>query len=78
MQNPNNVRIVAMLLDAQGHVVNATQTPLHTTGITTTPNDSSLAPIIGYYSLDGRRFSTPIRGINIIRRADGSTQKVIR
>lgn len=78
MQNPNNVRIIAMLLDAQGHVVNATQTPLHTTGITTTPNDSSLAPIIGYYSLDGRRFSTPIRGINIIRRADGSTQKVIR
>lgn len=30
-----------------------------------------------YYTLDGRRILTPQRGINIIRRADGTTRKVI-
>lgn len=33
--------------------------------------------ILGYYSLDGRKFSNPIKGINIIKYADGTTKKIL-
>ena len=40
IQNPNNARIVAMLIDQNtGYVVNAAQTPLTTTGISSEFND---------------------------------------
>ena len=31
----------------------------------------------GYYSLDGRKLTAPIKGLNIIRQSDGTTRKVI-
>ena len=30
-----------------------------------------------YYSLDGRRLNSPVKGINIIRMKDGTTKKVL-
>ena len=39
-------------------------------------NILTAAPI-GYYTLDGRRLSSPQKGINIIRQSDGTTRKVI-
>ena len=47
-----------------------------TTGITTINTNDRLSGN-EYYTLDGRRILTPQRGINIIRRADGTTRKVI-
>ena len=32
---------------------------------------------VAYYSLDGRRLKSPQKGINIIRRSDGTTKKMI-
>ena len=32
---------------------------------------------MGYYSLDGRRLSSPQKGINIIRQSDGTTKKIL-
>lgn len=33
--------------------------------------------IIGYYDLNGRQLSTPVKGVNIIRYSDGTTRKMI-
>ncbi len=33
--------------------------------------------VIGYYSIDGKKVSTPQRGINIIRYSDGTARKVL-
>ncbi len=35
------------------------------------------ANVIGYYTIDGKKVSTPQRGINIIRYSDGTTRKVL-
>lgn len=79
MQQPANVRVVAMLLDGNtGHVVNATQVSLHPTGIEQVPSAETAAAIEGYYGIDGRRLDAPQRGISIIRYTDGRTQKIFQ
>ena len=44
------------------------------TGITNINND--IEKIERYYSLDGKRMAQPQRGLNIIRKSDGTTSKV--
>ena len=46
-----------------------------TTGIKEVNNDVTKA--VQYYSIDGKRISTPQRGLNIIRTSDGKTKKVV-
>lgn len=40
------------------------------------PSMTTAAPV-GYYTLDGRRWTSPQKGINIIRQSDGTTRKVV-
>lgn len=46
------------------------------TGIQTVDTDSTIGQKT-YYTLDGKRLNAPVRGINIVRMADGTTQKVV-
>lgn len=79
MQQPANVRVVAMLLDADtGDVVNATQVPLYPTGIEQAPSADMTTAIEGYYGIDGRRLNAPQRGVSIVRYTDGRTKKIYR
>lgn len=39
--------------------------------------DANNAHIIGTYTLDGKRSTTPLRGVRIIRYSDGTTKKVM-
>lgn len=79
MQQPANVRVVAMLLDANtGYVVNANQVALYPTGIDQAPTTESSAAIEGYYGIDGRRLDAPQRGVSIVRYTNGNTQKIFR
>ena len=45
------------------------------TGITNINNDIEKGE--HYYSLDGKRMVQPQRGLNIIRKSDGTTSKVV-
>lgn len=46
------------------------------TGIYGTEEKSAGLTITGYYDLNGQRSDVPVKGVNIVRYADGSTQKV--
>ncbi len=46
-----------------------------TTGIKEVNSNATKA--VRYYSIDGKRISTPQRGLNIIRTSDGKTKKVV-
>ena len=77
---PHLVFAIALLINpTDGSIVNAVKVPVagygssETTGIATvTKNDH----ITTRYTLDGRQISTPQKGLNIIRKADGTTRKV--
>ncbi len=51
----------------------ATSTPAGISTITTTADNTAVT----YYSTDGRQLTTPTRGVNIVRYADGSTKKLL-
>ena len=71
--------IVALLVDGQGKIVNADKQKItidETAGIenVNTTDDSEQ---ITHYTLDGRRIQTMQKGINIVRKANGKTIKVV-
>jgi len=76
-QNKDNIHVVALLIDkdtkriANAAIAKVTQPA----GIRTI--DNSPLRIDNYYNLQGKRLATPERGLNIVRQADGSTQKVL-
>lgn len=47
------------------------------TGIASIETDNKQTAPIAHYSLSGQRLAQPVKGINIVRRADGSTVKTI-
>ena len=47
------------------------------TGISISRTDSTTGRIAGYYTLDGTRITTPQKGLNIVRYADGTSRKVV-
>ncbi|MCR5159614.1 MAG: hypothetical protein K6D37_10885, partial [Prevotella sp.] len=82
LADKTKVQVVVALVDTNdGHVVNANKCDVksyeeYMTGVESVSNASD-ARIEGYYSLDGKRLSSPQRGVNLIRRADGTTGKVV-
>lgn len=48
-----------------------------TTGINSTHNDKSQLGTHAIYNLQGQRIASPQRGVNILRRGDGTTLKVL-
>lgn len=78
---PHLVFAIALLIDpADGSIVNAIKVPVagygssETTGITTATQQDDR--VVSRYALDGRQLTTPQKGLNIIRKADGTTRKV--
>lgn len=82
IQDASKMRIVALLLNADGTVANAAKasvTGSGTTGISSVGADSSLtdAPA-AVYDLQGRRLSTMQAGVNIVKMTSGKTVKVVK
>ncbi len=47
------------------------------TGIASIETDNKQTVPVAHYSLSGQRLAQPVKGINIVRRADGSTVKTV-
>lgn len=80
IQDSKNLRIVALLLNEKGQIVNGAQakvTGYETTGIRNINNNAAEADVPAIYNLQGHRLQTMQKGLNIIRTKDGKTKKVI-
>lgn len=74
----NHVRVVALVLDNKGKIINAAQA--HVTSATGIADKGTVADKnveVARYTIDGQRINTPQRGINIVKMSDGSTVKVM-
>ena len=49
----------------------------HTTGIDNLPTVDADKREVARYTVDGRRINAPVKGINIVKYADGTTRKVV-
>lgn len=78
IQNKDNIRVAAILLNRiTGEVVNADAVKINvTTGINGVESDTNPTET-ARYTIDGRRISSPQKGINIIKMSDGNVKKVI-
>lgn len=72
------LRVVAMLLNADGEIVNAAKCNVSTPAGVNGVESSMDEPVeVARYSLDGRLLSEPERGVNIVKMSDGTARKVI-
>ena len=79
MQNADNLRVVAVLIDYNdGTVVNAAKTLRmgEATGIKGLDADEDSTPD-AIYDLSGRRLNSLQQGLNIVKTANGRTSKII-
>lgn len=80
IQDSKNLRIVALLLNEKGQIVNGAKakvTGYETTGIRNINNNAAEADVPAIYNLQGHRLQTMQKGLNIIRTKDGKTKKVM-
>ena len=80
IQDSKNLRIVALLLNEKGQIVNGAQakvTGYETTGIRNINTKAAEADVPTIYNLQGHRLQTMQKGLNIIRTKDGKTKKVM-
>lgn len=78
VQAPWKLRVVAMLLNAEGEIVNAAKCNVSTpAGVGGVESSMDEAVEVARYSLDGRLLSEPERGVNIVKMSDGTARKVI-
>ena len=80
IQDSKNLRIVALLLNEKGQIVNGAQakvTGYETTGIRNINTNATEADVPAIYNLQGHRLQTMQKGLNIIRTKDGKTKKVM-
>lgn len=80
IQDSKNLRIVALLLNEKGQIVNGAQakvTGYETTGIRNINTNAAEADVPAIYNLQGHRLQTMQKGLNIIRTKDGKTKKVM-
>lgn len=80
IQDSKNLRIVALLLNEKGQIMNGAKakvTGYETTGIRNINNNATEADVPAIYNLQGHRLQTMQKGLNIIRTKDGKTKKVM-
>lgn len=78
VQAPWKLRVVAMLLNADGEIVNAAKCNVSTPAGVNGVESSMDEPVeVVRYSLDGRLLSEPERGVNIVKMSDGTVRKVM-
>lgn len=81
IQDSKNLRIVALLLNEKGEIMNGAKakvTGYETTGIRNINNNAAEADVPAIYNIQGHRLQTMQKGLNIIRTKDGKTKKVMR
>lgn len=72
------LRVVAMLLNAEGEIVNAAKCSVSVpAGVNSVESTMDEAVEVARYSLDGRLLSEPERGVNLVKMSDGTVRKVI-
>ena len=64
------------VLDADGNPASKVIITTEGSGVADITAETS-SPVTDIYSLDGRKLAEPVRGINIVRRADGSCSKIL-
>lgn len=71
--------VIAMIIRKDGKIENAAKFYLSTdpTGVEGISENKSELKEVARYTIDGRRISTPQRGLNIVKMSDGSTVKVL-
>lgn len=62
---------------AEGPTINVRMVHPDPTGIASVTADSRQAAPVARYTVSGQRLNGPVKGINIVRRADGSTVKTV-
>ena len=78
VQAPWKLRVVAMLLNADGEIVNAAKCNVSTPAGVNGVESSMDEPVeVARYSLDGRLLSEPERGVNLVKMSDGTVRKVM-
>lgn len=80
IQDSKNLRIVALLLNEKGQIMNGAKakvTGYETTGIRNINTNAAEADVPAIYNLQGHRLQTMQKGLNIIRTKDGKTKKVM-
>lgn len=80
IQDSKNLRIVALLLNEKGQIVNGAKakvTGYETTGIRNINTNAAEADVPAIYNIQGHRLQTMQKGLNIIRTKDGKTKKVM-
>lgn len=80
IQDSKNLRIVALLLNEKGEIMNGAKakvTGYETTGIRNINNNAAEADVPAIYNIQGHRLQTMQKGLNIIRTKDGKTKKVM-
>ena len=65
------------VLDADGNPASKVVISTEDSGVDDIKVDASSAEITDIFTIDGRRVAEPYRGINIVRRADGSCSKIL-
>ncbi len=78
IQDVNKLKVVAILVNNEtGEVLNANKCNVTLpTGIRSI-NEGSKSAHADYYDISGRRSVAPLRGVNIVRKNDGSVSKVM-
>ena len=74
------IYVAALLVDANGIIVNSAKALVHGAGITDgikTVQSVNVIRTPARYSLDGRQLQQSAKGLNILRQADGTVKKVI-
>lgn len=72
------LRVVAMLLNADGEIVNAAKCKVSVpAGVNGVESSMDEAVEVARYSLDGRLLSEPERGVNLVKMSDGTVRKVM-
>lgn len=78
--NKKKVAVIAMVLDADGHVMNAAKSYNITaaTGIQgVNGNANTSLKEVARYNAAGQRIYAPVKGLNLVKMSDGTTVKVI-
>ena len=80
IQNKKNLHVVALLFDtATGQILNAAKSEIFdmATGIDSPEAKTACEREVARYNMQGQRLFAPITGVNIVKYADGHTEKVL-
>lgn len=80
IQDVNQLTAVVLIIDnTTGYIVNADKAKVQTaTGISVVETEPTTDHRVEYYDISGRRISAPVKGVNIVRAADGRTIKYVQ